>query len=214
MMPADGRESAIRGPYRGKRAFDLVVLALTAVPGIVVGLACAAAIRLSGPGPIFFRQERSGLAGRPFRVWKFRTMRDAVPGSGPFPDAERITPVGRWLRRLSLDELPQLINIASGEMSIIGPRPTLPYQVERYTPRQRGRLAVRPGVTGLAQVRGRNAIGWADRIEMDLEYVTRQSPWLDLKIMAWTVGAVVRGSGVEGHPRDDPIAADPPAPQP
>jgi sugar transferase EpsL len=203
--------SGARGPYRGKRAFDLIVLGTTAVPGLVIGLACATAIKLSGPGPIFFRQERSGLAGRPFRVWKFRTMEDAPPGSGPFPDDERITPVGRWLRRLSLDELPQLLNVARGEMSIIGPRPTLPYQVERYTPRQRGRLAVRPGVTGLAQVRGRNAIGWAERIEIDLEYVRRQSPWLDLKIMAWTIGAVLRGSGVEGHPRDDPIAADPPA---
>jgi sugar transferase EpsL len=203
--------SGARGPYRGKRAFDLIVLGTTAVPGLVIGLACATAIKLSGPGPIFFRQERSGLAGRPFRVWKFRTMEDAPPGSGPFPDDERITPVGRWLRRLSHDELPQLLNVARGEMSIIGPRPTLPYQVERYTPRQRGRLAVRPGVTGLAQVRGRNAIGWAERIEIDLEYVRRQSPWLDLKIMAWTIGAVLRGSGVEGHPRDDPIAADPPA---
>jgi sugar transferase EpsL len=203
--------SCARGPYRGKRAFDLAILGVAAVPGLLVGLACAVAIKLSGPGPIFFRQERSGLAGRPFRVWKFRTMEDVPPGSGPFPDAERITPVGRWLRRLSLDELPQLVNVARGEMSMIGPRPTLLYQVERYTPRQRGRLAVRPGVTGLAQVRGRNAIGWAERIEIDLEYVRRQSPWLDLKIMAWTVGAVLRGSGVEGHPRDDPIAADPPA---
>jgi lipopolysaccharide/colanic/teichoic acid biosynthesis glycosyltransferase len=202
--------ATVRGPYRGKRAFDLAILAAAAVPGMAVGLACAIAVKAGGPGPVFFRQERAGLAGRPFRVWKFRTMGD-VPAGDPFPDADRITGVGRWLRRLSLDELPQLLNVARGEMSIIGPRPTLPYQVERYTPRQRGRLAVRPGITGLAQVRGRNAIGWADRIEMDLEYVRRQSAWLDLRILAWTVGAVVRGSGVEGHPRDDPIAADPPS---
>jgi sugar transferase EpsL len=205
MTSSDGR-----GPYRGKRAVDVAVLALASIPALAVGLACAAAVKATSPGPIFFRQERAGLAGRPFRVWKFRTMVDA-PSTGPFPDVERITPAGRWLRRLSLDELPQLLNVALGEMSIIGPRPTLPYQVERYTPSQRGRLSVRPGVTGLAQVRGRNAISWAERIEMDLEYVRHQSPWLDLRIMAWTVGAVVRGSGVEGHPRDDPIAADPPS---
>jgi lipopolysaccharide/colanic/teichoic acid biosynthesis glycosyltransferase len=198
-----------RRPYRGKRAFDLAFLAVAGVPSLLLGLACAVAVKSSGPGPIFFRQERVGFGGRVFRVWKFRTMRDA-PADSPFPDSERITLAGRWLRRLSFDELPQLLNVAVGEMSIVGPRPTLPYQVERYTAWQRGRLSVRPGVTGLAQVRGRNSITWAERIDIDLEYVQRQSPWLDLKIVGWTVATVLRGLGVEGHPRDDPIAADPP----
>lgn len=195
--------------YRGKRAVDLAILASAALPGALIGAACAIAVRLDSSGPIFFRQDRVGCDGRIFRVWKFRTMIDTPAGS-PFPETTRITRVGRWLRRLSLDELPQLINIALGEMSIVGPRPTLPYQVERYDERQRGRLSVKPGITGLAQVRGRNAVSWSERIELDLAYVERQSIGLDLRILAWTLGVVLKGSGLEGHPQDDPIAADPP----
>jgi lipopolysaccharide/colanic/teichoic acid biosynthesis glycosyltransferase len=132
-------------PYRGKRAFDLLLTAIVAVPAAVIGGVAALAIRATSPGPVFFRQERIGMGGRPFVVWKFRTM---VHGDNPtFPDASRITTVGRILRRLSLDELPQLINVARGEMSIVGPRPTLAYQVERYDDEQRRRLAVRPGLT-------------------------------------------------------------------
>jgi lipopolysaccharide/colanic/teichoic acid biosynthesis glycosyltransferase len=194
--------------YRGKRAFDLAVLAVVALPACVVGAACALAVKLTSHGPALFRQERIGLGGRPFPVYKFRTMVHAADNP-LFPDTARITRVGRVLRRLSLDELPQLLNVARGEMSIVGPRPTLAYQVARYDDRQRRRLAVRPGVTGLAQVRGRNAMPWADRIEIDLDYVRDQSPLLDLRILWWTASAVLRGGGVEGHPTDDPLARPP-----
>lgn len=191
--------------YRGKRAFDLVVLALVAAPAACVGLLCAAAIKATSRGPVLFRQDRVGLGARPFRIKKFRTMVDR-PDNPLFPDRDRITRVGRMLRRLSLDELPQLLNVATGEMSIVGPRPTLAYQVARYNDRQRRRLTVRPGVTGLAQVRGRNAMPWAERIELDLEYVRTQSPWRDVQILWWTLAAVIRGAGVDGHPTDDPLA--------
>lgn len=193
-----------RGPYRGKRAFDLAVLAVVAVPAAVLGTICALAVRLTSPGPVLFRQERVGLDGRRFEMVKFRTM---FAGDNPIiPDADRITAVGRLLRRTSLDELANLVNVARGEMSIVGPRPTLAYQVERYDDRQRGRLAVRPGLSGLAQIRGRNALSWAARIDHDLEYVDRQSVWLDIRILASTVGVLASGSGVEGHAGDDPLS--------
>lgn len=203
--PAGGRGR----PYAGKRLFDLVVLVVTAVPALAVAAVAGVAIRLTSRGPVLFRQERIGLHGRPFVVWKLRTM---VHGANPvLPDDERITRVGRWLRRSSLDELPQLVNVARGEMSIVGPRPTLAYQVERYDDRQRRRLDVKPGLTGLAQVRGRNALAWSERIEHDLEYVARQSAWFDLLLLARTVGAVVSGVGHAGHPADDPLVAPPAA---
>ena len=192
-------------PYPGKRAVDLAVLAVGAVPAVVLGVVCAAAVKLTSPGPVFFRQERVGMGGQPFHVWKFRTM---VAGDNPiFPDATRITPAGKVLRRLSLDELPQLLNVAVGEMSVVGPRPTLAYQVERYDDHQRRRLAVRPGLTGLAQVNGRNALSWGERIDFDVAYVETQSPALDLRIIARTIGTMLSGDGVEGHPTDDPLAA-------
>ncbi len=195
-----------RPPYRGKRVVDLAVLVVVALPALVLGLVCALAVRLTSPGPVLFRQERVGMNGRPFTVVKFRTM---VAEDNPiFPDPDRITSAGRWLRRLSLDELPQLINVWRGEMSVVGPRPTLAYQVERYTPRQRARLAVRPGLTGLAQIRGRNALPWDERIEHDLEYVQTQSWRLDLTILWSTVRVMLTGEGAEGHPTDDPLAAD------
>lgn len=193
------------GPYRGKRALDLTLLAALAIPSVSTGIVCALAIKWADGGSVFFRQERIGKGGRPFQVWKFRTMTDA-PDNPIFPDARRITGPGRLLRRLSLDELPQLINVARGEMSIVGPRPALRYQVKRYNERQRERLLARPGITGLAQIRGRNRIGWNERIEYDLEYIERQSLMLDLRILGETVKAVLRGSGVEGHPEDDPLA--------
>jgi lipopolysaccharide/colanic/teichoic acid biosynthesis glycosyltransferase len=199
-------------PYRGKRILDLGVLVLGAAPAAAIGLICAAAIKLTSEGPVFFRQERVGMDGRTFEVWKFRTM---VTGDNPiFPDATRITTAGRLLRRLSLDELPQLINVWLGDMSIVGPRPTLPYQVERYDEHQRRRLAVRPGLTGLAQVNGRNSLSWAERIELDVEYVQRQSLRFDLELIARTAGTILSGHGIDGHPVDDPLAApadEPPA---
>jgi lipopolysaccharide/colanic/teichoic acid biosynthesis glycosyltransferase len=194
-------------PYRGKRAFDLFVLALVALPAAALGALCVIAVRLTSPGPVLFRQTRVGRDGRPFEMVKFRTM---VVGDNPIiPDTARITSAGRWLRRSSLDELPNLVNVARGEMSIVGPRPTLAYQVERYDDRQRGRLAVRPGLSGLAQIRGRNELSWAERIEHDLEYVDRQSVWLDIRILASTIGVLATGSGVEGHAGDDPLSAPP-----
>ncbi len=192
------------GPYRGKRLFDLTVLLLVAMPAASVGVVCALAVGLSSRGGVFFRQERVGMDGRPFRVWKFRTM---VAGDNPiFPDASRITAVGAVLRRLSLDELPQLLNVATGEMSIVGPRPTLAYQVERYDDHQRRRLAVRPGLTGLAQVSGRNSLPWAQRIELDVTYVEKQSVATDLSLLVRTVTTILTGDGIEGHPGDDPLA--------
>jgi lipopolysaccharide/colanic/teichoic acid biosynthesis glycosyltransferase len=193
-------------PYPGKRAFDLVLTLLIGPFALVVGAVCSLAVKVDSRGPVFFRQERVGMNGRAFRVFKFRTMVDDPDGNPLFPDADRITRVGRVLRRLSLDELPQLLNVVSGDMSIVGPRPTLAYQVERYTPSQRRRLAVRPGLTGLAQVRGRNTITWDQRIEHDLEYLDRQSALFDLWLVLRTVPAMLAGSGVEGHPTDDHLA--------
>jgi lipopolysaccharide/colanic/teichoic acid biosynthesis glycosyltransferase len=140
---------------------------------------------------------------------KFRTMVDNPLGNPIFPDPNCITRCGKVLRRLSLDELPQLLNVAAGSMSIVGPRPSLPYQAERLDDRQLMRFCVRPGLTGLAQVRGRNSASWAVRIQHDLEYVERQSVWLDVRVLACTVPVVAAGSGVLGHPQDDPIASSP-----
>lgn len=191
--------------YRGKRSVDLALVAVVALPAIVIGLLAGIAIRVTSKGPVLFRQERIGLGGEAFELVKFRTM---VAGENPiFPDAARITRVGRFLRRLSFDEIPQLLNVARGEMSVIGPRPTLSYQVDRYDERQRRRLTVRPGVSGWAQLKGRNEIAWAERIELDLEYIDRvQSPLADVRILVRSMVAALRGGGVEGHPADDPLA--------
>lgn len=199
--------SGERAPYRGKRAFDLCVLAIVALPAMLIGFICAVAVRLSSRGPVLFRQTRVGRDGRDFECLKFRSM---IAGDNPIvPDASRITRTGALLRRLSLDELPQLVNVARGEMSIVGPRPTLRYQVERYDSRQLGRLAARPGLTGWAQVNGRNALPWTSRIDLDLEYVQRQSMRFDLAIIARTLKAIVSGEGVGGHDMTDPLVAEP-----
>ena len=207
-MPYAPARAPRSGPYRGKRVVDLVILAIVAGPALAVGAVCAVAVKLTSRGPVFFRQERIGRDEVPFTVWKFRSM---VVGDNPvIPDPSRITRAGVWLRRLSLDELPQLINVATGDMSIVGPRPTLAYQVERYTEHQRRRLVVRPGLTGLAQVRGRNALEWSERIEHDLDYVDSQSVRTDLRILLATFSVVASGEGAEGHPTDDPLVADDP----
>jgi sugar transferase EpsL len=190
--------------YRGKRLLDLVLASVLFAPAAPVTLLCAILIKLDDGGPVLFRQERVGRDGKPFDVLKLRTMHHGE--SNPlFPSDDHITRVGRVLRRLSLDELPQLVNVLRGDMSIVGPRPTLPYQVARYTDEQRRRLSVRPGLTGLAQVRGRNTLTWAERIELDLEYLGRQSIWFDLKVLALSVPVVV-GADVGGHSAEDPIA--------
>jgi lipopolysaccharide/colanic/teichoic acid biosynthesis glycosyltransferase len=196
-----------RRPYRGQRIVDWVVLVVTALPVLLIGGIAALAVKLTSHGPVFFRQERIGRDGEPFEVVKFRTMVHLDEPNPLIPDPDRITRVGGLLRRFSIDELPQLINVARGDMSFVGPRPSLAYQVERYTPRERERLRVRPGLTGLAQVNGRNAIAWSERITYDLDYVDRQSVLLDLSLMARTFVALLSGDGVAGHPIDDPLSA-------
>ncbi len=195
-----------RGPYRGKRLFDLVVLIVIALPAAVIGALCALLLLATSGRPALFRQERIGWRGKSFTVFKFRTMVNAPGGNPIFPDPSRITRAGVLLRRLSLDELPQLVNVAKGEMSIVGPRPTLAYQYARYDDRQRRRHDVRPGLTGLAQISGRNSISWAERIEFDLMYIERQSPLIDMKILIRSVGTVLSRAAIEGHPADDPLA--------
>jgi lipopolysaccharide/colanic/teichoic acid biosynthesis glycosyltransferase len=158
----------------------------------------AVAIKLDDGGPVLYRQRRVGLHGREFELLKLRTMEVGAEARGTgFAVNEgdpRITRAGRVLRRLSLDELPQLWNVLRGDMSVIGPRPTLAYQVDRYTPRQRLRLEVKPGITGWAQIHGRARLPWSDRIELDVWYVEHRSPWLDLKILARTPLALFAGT--------------------
>jgi lipopolysaccharide/colanic/teichoic acid biosynthesis glycosyltransferase len=184
---------------RLKRAVDLAVavpLTILLAPAMI-GIAIW--IRRDSDGPALYRQTRVGLCGRPFTLLKFRTMvvgaEKMGAGLAVSADDDRITRAGAVLRRLSLDELPQLWNVVRGDMSLVGPRPTVPAQVARYTARQRRRLAARPGVTGLAQVRGRNAIPWSARIEIDIEYVERWSPLLDLRVLARTALVVLGREG-------------------
>ncbi len=180
--------------YTGKRVFDVAVVALSALLTLPIALVCAVLIKTTSDGPVIFRQERVGLGGTAFTLLKFRTMvHDATPNP-VFPTPARVTAVGHWLRRLSFDELPQLINVARREMSIVGPRPALAYQVARYNDRQRGRLAARPGLTGLAQVKGRNGLMWSARIEFDLQYVEHQSALLDAWLVVLTLLTLVRGA--------------------
>jgi len=195
-----------RAQYRGKRALDLAILILAAIPALVLGAVSAMAIVLDDGPPVLFRQVRSGRDGRPFVLLKLRTMSHAGRCSDAFPESASITRTGRLLRRISIDELPQLVNVLRGEMSMVGPRPTLPYQVVRYDSRQFGRLRVQPGLTGLAQVNGRNRMSWPERIEWDLRYVQNQSFRLDLAVLACTARAILTGDGVAGHSRLDPIS--------
>ena len=194
--------------YRLQRVLDWAVLVVAAPFLVPLGALIAAGVAMTSRGPVFFTQERVGLGAVPFRVVKFRTM---VDGDNPLvPDPTRITKVGALLRRLSLDELPQLLNVARGEMSVVGPRPTIASQVERYTDEQRRRLSVRPGRTGLAQVSGRNALPWSERIDYDLAYVDRRSLRTDVSILLRTVFTVVSGDGIDGHDADDPLVSTSP----
>jgi lipopolysaccharide/colanic/teichoic acid biosynthesis glycosyltransferase len=161
---------------------------------------CALAIKLDTRGPVFYRQARVGRGGRPFRIWKLRTMTVGAEhtGAGLYiePGDTRITRAGRTLRRFSLDELPNLINVLTGEMSIVGPRPTVQEQVDEYTDHQRRRLEVKPGITGWAQVNGRTSLSWPERIELDVWYVDNRSPALDLRILARTAKLLATGQGL------------------
>jgi lipopolysaccharide/colanic/teichoic acid biosynthesis glycosyltransferase len=182
------------------RALDVVVasvaLAISAPLLAVAGLL----IKLESRGPVFYRQRRVGRDGQPFELWKLRTM---VPGAESMGAGiyvaegdPRITRTGRRLRRLSLDELPNLVNVLKGEMALVGPRPTVQEQVDRYTDRQRRRLEVRPGITGWAQVNGRTSLPWPERIELDVWYVEHRSLWLDVRILAKTVRLLASGRGL------------------
>ncbi|HEX4437562.1 MAG TPA: sugar transferase [Solirubrobacteraceae bacterium] len=183
-----------------RRLIDFAVSALGLLVTGPLLLAAMVAIRLESRGGAIYRQQRVGLDGRSFEVLKLRTMVDGAEhvGAGLAIDAgdARVTRVGALLRRTSVDELPNLLNVLRGEMSLIGPRPTLPIQVEQYNDRQRGRLAVRPGITGWAQVNGRASLPWAERIELDLYYIEHRSPALDLRILARTVAMVLGGEGL------------------
>jgi lipopolysaccharide/colanic/teichoic acid biosynthesis glycosyltransferase len=183
-----------------RRALDIAVSALALALAAPLLAIAALAIRLESKGAVIYSQRRVGLRGAVFDVYKLRTMVDGADRIGPGLriDAgdERITRVGAWLRRTSFDEVPNLLNVLRGEMSLIGPRPTIPEQVARYTPRQRGRLAVKPGLTGWAQVNGRASLPWSERIELDLYYVEHRSLALDAKILARTPAMVFRGSGI------------------
>ncbi len=187
---------------RGKRLLDVVVSSLALVMLAPVLLAIAIAIRITIGRPIFFRQTRPGLGERPFRLMKFRTMRNAFDAAGqPLSDAERLTRIGRFLRAASLDELPELWNVLRGEMSLVGPRPLLPQYLPRYSEFQRRRHEVKPGLTGWAQVNGRNGLSWEKKFELDVWYVDHRSMLLDLRILWRTVAAVLTRDGIasQGH---------------
>jgi lipopolysaccharide/colanic/teichoic acid biosynthesis glycosyltransferase len=182
------------------RILDLVIGGVGVVVTAPLVAVLAIAIRLESRGHPIYRQTRVGLDGRLFEIYKLRTMVHGAEFTGAgLAIAEgdnRITRLGNFLRRYSLDELPNLWNVVRGEMSIVGPRPTLAVQVEQYTNRQRGRLAVKPGITGWAQVNGRASLPWSERIELDLWYVEHRSLWLDLRILARTVRMVLGGEGI------------------
>jgi exopolysaccharide biosynthesis polyprenyl glycosylphosphotransferase len=219
-VPVDARHLAgVRGG--SKRALDLLLVGLASLVALPVCLVIAAIIKLTSPGPVLFVQERLGRNGRPFRFYKFRSMRhdadDAIHRqfaamfingdedgckaqnggkTGYKLEADpRVTPIGRWLRRTSLDELPQLLNILKGEMSLVGPRPPISYEIENYQPWHLERLKVTPGLTGLWQVMGRSRVSFDEMVHLDLHYINHWSLQLDLKILLRTVPVVLRGTG-------------------
>lgn len=181
----------------GKRLFDLLASSLLLVAVSPILLLAALAIRTTMGSPVLFRHVRPGLHGTPFTLLKFRTMTDATDANRRrLPDAARLTPVGLWLRKLSIDELPQLVNVLKGDMSLVGPRPLLMEYLPLYSPEQARRHEVRPGITGWAQVNGRNELGWDERFRLDVWYVDHRSFWLDLKILAMTVLRVLQRRGI------------------
>lgn len=180
-----------------KRLLDIVGSALGLILLLPVILGLAVLIRLKLGSPVLFRQVRPGMGGKPFEMIKFRSMKDALDWSGaPLPDAQRLTAFGRKLRATSLDELPELWNVLKGDMSLVGPRPLLLEYLPLYSREQARRHEVRPGVTGWAQVNGRNAISWQEKFELDVWYVDHRSIWLDLRIILLTLIKVVRREGV------------------
>jgi lipopolysaccharide/colanic/teichoic acid biosynthesis glycosyltransferase len=185
--------------YRGggKRVLDAILAAAGLAVLWPLLLFVAVVVRLGMGRPVLFRQVRPGQGGRPFELLKFRTMRDERDAGGrPRPDGERLTPFGKFLRRTSLDELPELWNVLRGDMSLVGPRPLLMEYLPLYSPEQARRHEVRPGITGLVQVSGRNALSWEEKFRLDVAYVDTCSPATDLRILALTFAAVVTGRGV------------------
>jgi len=180
-----------------KRLFDIVASAVALVMFAPLLAFISWQVRRKMGSPVLFRQVRPGLHGKPFEMIKFRTMRDALDAQGnPLPDAERLVPFGKFLRASSLDELPELWNVLKGEMSLVGPRPLLMEYLPLYSPEQARRHEVRPGVTGWAQVNGRNALGWDEKFKLDVWYVDNQSFWLDVKILFLTVKKVLVKDGI------------------
>ncbi len=182
------------------RVADVVIASLALAVFSPVLLIAAIAIKLDSRGPVIYRQKRIGLGGEAFALWKLRTMREGAPLGGIWDpltaEDPRVTPAGKVLRRLSLDELPNLINVLRGELAIVGPRPTISEQVDEYTPHQRRRLEVKPGLTGWAQVNGRASLPWDERIELDIWYVENRTARLDVRIIARTAALLLTGKGL------------------
>lgn len=199
----DGDVTAGRGRvWWWKRPFDLILAAILFLPFVGLGAAVAVLVWARLGRPILFVQVRPGLDGRPFRLVKFRTMSNVVDSPGSDSDADRLTPFGRWLRSTSLDELPELWNVIRGEMSFVGPRPLLMDYLALYDANQSRRMQVLPGITGWAQVHGRNEVSWPERFAYDLWYVEHATLWVDLKILAKTLGQFLKGPGL-GRPGPD-----------
>ena len=183
-----------------KRAFDLLLGLVMLIVFFPLMLVLALLIRIYMGAPVIFRQMRPGLYGKPFYLYKFRTMSGETDSEGNLlPDKQRLTGLGRTLRRLSLDELPQLLNVLKGELSFVGPRPLLMAYLERYNKEQARRHEVKPGITGWAQVNGRNAVSWEEKFKLDVWYVDNKSFLLDLKILGMTAIKVLKAEGISGE---------------
>jgi sugar transferase EpsL len=186
----------------GKRLLEIILCLITLVVTGPLLVLVTMFVRSKLGAPVLFHQMRAGLHGKPFMIYKYRTMRDLRDANGALlPDAERLTPFGELLRRSSLDEMPELINVLKGEMSLVGPRPLLVHYLERYTREQMRRHEVRPGITGWAQVNGRNVLSWEEKFALDVWYVDHVSLWLDIRIIALTLWKVLRREGISqaGH---------------
>jgi sugar transferase EpsL len=200
-----------------KRLFDLLFTSLGLLVISPLLLLLALLVAVADGTPVLFRQRRPGLHGRPFILYKYRTMREARDDQGALlPDRQRLTGVGRLLRSLSLDELPELLNVLRGEMSLVGPRPLLMQYLERYTPEQARRHQVLPGITGWAQINGRNAVSWEQKFELDVWYVDHASFWLDVRILAITAWKVFSRQGISqpGHATAEEFMGSLPPEQP
>lgn len=194
-----------------KRLFDLLLVVIAIPIWVPLLLIVAVLVRACIGRPVFFCQDRPGLQGRLFRLLKFRTMTDARGPDGELlSDGQRLTAFGRWLRSTSLDELPELLNVLKGEMSLVGPRPLLPQYLDLYSEEQGRRHEVPPGITGWAQIQGRNAVDWEERFRLDVWYVDHRSTWLDFKILCLTIWKVIRREGISevGEATMRPFGAD------